>query len=405
MAPRSSARRPPSRAAPREAAADELAPAAAAIRSAGRVDGRERARLARLGAELRRVPGVQAAAVPVELELLEDPPAEPSPEPTPTPTPAPTPPSPVGPPNDEFWYTQWGPDAIGARGAWALTRGRAEIVVAVVDSGVDLGHPDLKGRLIPGTDFGLRRRRPDRRERPRHARDRDHRGRLGQRDRRQRRRPPRRRHAGQGGERRRQHLGHRGRRGDHLGGGPRGARRQPEPGRLEGERRRQRRDRRRARKGRGRCGGRRQRRNRHREPAGRARPQHRRGGAPRPRGCQRAAGHAFPLRPRVLQQLRAGGGHRGPGHPDRIDDPAPVRLLRLLAGHVDGDAVRLGRRRARPLAEPVAGCRPGRGRSHRHRARPRSARPRPRDRRRPPASRPRGLVRRPARRRRGGARP
>ncbi len=135
-------------------AAVELTPAAAAIRAAARVDGRERARLARLGAELRRVPGVQAAAVPVELELLEDPPAEPSPDPTPTPTPAPTPPLPVGPPNDEFWYAQWGPDAIGARGAWALTRGRTEIVVAVVDSGVDLGHPDLKGRLIPGIDVG-----------------------------------------------------------------------------------------------------------------------------------------------------------------------------------------------------------------------------------------------------------
>jgi hypothetical protein len=102
---------------------------------------------------------VQAAAVPVELELLEDPPPPspdptPTPEPTPTPTPGPTPPPPVGAPNDEFWSAQWGPDAIGARGAWALTRGRAEIVVAVVDSGVDVGHPDLKGRLIPGIDVG-----------------------------------------------------------------------------------------------------------------------------------------------------------------------------------------------------------------------------------------------------------
>ena len=57
-------------------------------------------------------------------------------------------------PNDPYWNRQWGEDAIGARDAWALTAGRAEIVVAVLDTGVDLGHPDLKGRLIPGTDIG-----------------------------------------------------------------------------------------------------------------------------------------------------------------------------------------------------------------------------------------------------------
>ena len=119
---------------------------------ARRVDGRERSRLARLGAELRRIPGVVAAAPPVELHLLEDPVP---PDPTPTPVP-----SPVPPPNDPLWNDQWGPDAIGARGAWALTRGRAEIVVAVIDSGVDVGHPDLAGRLIRGTDTGSGDRDP-----------------------------------------------------------------------------------------------------------------------------------------------------------------------------------------------------------------------------------------------------
>jgi subtilisin family serine protease len=57
-------------------------------------------------------------------------------------------------PNDPSWSSQWGPDAIGARGAWAITRGRPEIVVAVLDSGVDLTHPDLRGRLVPGIDTG-----------------------------------------------------------------------------------------------------------------------------------------------------------------------------------------------------------------------------------------------------------
>ena len=54
--------------------------------------------------------------------------------------------------NDPLRPQQWGLDQIKAEDAWTASTG-AGAVVAVVDSGVDLTHPDLKANLVPGATF------------------------------------------------------------------------------------------------------------------------------------------------------------------------------------------------------------------------------------------------------------
>lgn len=57
-------------------------------------------------------------------------------------------------PNDTYYATyQYGPQKIQADLAWDVTTGDPGVVVAVVDSGADLGHPDLQGKLVSGWDF------------------------------------------------------------------------------------------------------------------------------------------------------------------------------------------------------------------------------------------------------------
>ena len=53
------------------------------------------------------------------------------------------------PPNDSFFGSLWGLGAdpgVGALSAWDRTRGAGQ-VIAIVDTGIDLTHPDLSGRL------------------------------------------------------------------------------------------------------------------------------------------------------------------------------------------------------------------------------------------------------------------
>ncbi len=58
-------------------------------------------------------------------------------------------------PNDPSYGSQWGLPKISAPAAWDISTGSSDVVIAVVDTGIDLDHPDLScsGKLTAGWDF------------------------------------------------------------------------------------------------------------------------------------------------------------------------------------------------------------------------------------------------------------
>jgi serine protease len=56
-------------------------------------------------------------------------------------------------PNDQYYKLQWDLPLMNLPQTWDITTGSPEVVVAVIDTGVLMQHPDLQGKLVDGYDF------------------------------------------------------------------------------------------------------------------------------------------------------------------------------------------------------------------------------------------------------------
>lgn len=56
-------------------------------------------------------------------------------------------------PNDRFYSDQWAPPLTQTNIAWEYERGNDNIVIAIIDSGVDYTHEDLVAKIVPGYNF------------------------------------------------------------------------------------------------------------------------------------------------------------------------------------------------------------------------------------------------------------
>ncbi|MCK9524051.1 MAG: S8 family peptidase [Proteobacteria bacterium] len=56
-------------------------------------------------------------------------------------------------PSDPHWNRQWGMTNANVVGAWGVEIGKKSTIIAIVDTGVDVNHLDLKTKIVPGYNF------------------------------------------------------------------------------------------------------------------------------------------------------------------------------------------------------------------------------------------------------------
>src|SRR4030042_826973 len=56
-------------------------------------------------------------------------------------------------PNDSYYGSQWGMGKVLAPQAWDITRGSSSIRIAILDTGIDLEHPDLASKIVSSINF------------------------------------------------------------------------------------------------------------------------------------------------------------------------------------------------------------------------------------------------------------
>lgn len=56
-------------------------------------------------------------------------------------------------PNDPFFPYQYNLQKINAPAAWDISQSNSSVKIAIIDTGVQLNHPELAGKLLPGYDY------------------------------------------------------------------------------------------------------------------------------------------------------------------------------------------------------------------------------------------------------------
>jgi thermitase len=58
-----------------------------------------------------------------------------------------------GSPDDPSLANQWGLTKVQAPAAWEITQGSPEVKIAILDTGIELNHPDLAGKIVASKNF------------------------------------------------------------------------------------------------------------------------------------------------------------------------------------------------------------------------------------------------------------